>query len=182
MPGASWFQDPTHWEFRDTAFQLMPLTGDSHQSKGAVQNCGRVFFWSLCFSVDTIMEGSERRGNPVDWVLVGTDDDSAWRGRTWGQWRCLSFLPLLALARELPQTEVKLWLWHFEVCSPLRFWWRTNEWMKGLFSWGYEQLLPDEWVLATQGGLRGPVQGGEAIRNRAGLWRVSAPSASPGNN
>lgn len=33
--------------------------------------------------------------------------------------------------------------------------------MKGLFSWGPEQLVPDEWALATQGGLGGPFQESE---------------------
>ena len=100
---------------------------------------------------DTTMEGSRRGRDPADRLLLGTDENSARPGRACGQWGCLS--PLSLLAGELPQTGNQAWPSYFEVSSRLRFWWRDNKWMKGLFSWGCEQLVPDEWALATQGSL-----------------------------
>ena len=113
------------------------------------------------------MEGSRRGRDPAD-RLLGTDENSARPGRACGQWGCLS--PLSLLAGELPQTGNQAWPSYFEVSSRLRFWWRDNKWMKGLFSWGCEQLVPDEWALATQGSLWGPFTRGREEQSRPFGW------------
>lgn len=43
VPGASWFQDPKHWELQDGVVWLILLVGDSYQSKEAIRNRGRAF-------------------------------------------------------------------------------------------------------------------------------------------
>lgn len=108
-------------------------------------------FEDLLSLIDAVMEGSRKARNRADWELLWVDDTFAGRGRTWGQWGYISFLPLLV--GELPKTGNQTWLWRFKVSFRLRFRWRDNEWMKGLFSCGCEQPVPAEWVLATQGSL-----------------------------
>ena len=135
-------------------------------SKGVAQNCGRAFLWSLCFS-KRHHNGRVQKGKGPSWLFLGTDDNSAGPGRTRGRWAAF---PPPWLAGELPQTGNQAWPSYFEVSSRLRLWWRNNEWMKGLFSWGCEQLVPDEWALATQGSLWGPFKRGREEQSRPFGW------------
>lgn len=151
VSGASWFQDPKHWELQDGTVRLILLVGILTRGRRQFGTVEGSSFEDLLSLIDAVMEGSRKARNRADWELLWVDDTFAGRGRTWGQWGYISFLPLLV--GELPKIGNQTWLWHFKVSFRLRFRWRDNEWMKGLFSCGCEQPVPAEWVLATQGSL-----------------------------
>lgn len=113
----------------------MLLTGILTTARGQFRTLEESSFEGFLSLIDTIiMERSKKGRNTADWELLWAHEDFAGRGRTWGQWGRFPFPPVLV--GELPETGNQTWLWHFEVSSRLRFWWRDNEWMKGLFSWG----------------------------------------------
>lgn len=168
MPGASRFQDQAHWELQEGAFQPELLTGSSAE-QGGVRTVGEPAFEAFVSRVDTIWERSKKNRDTADGALPGTDDDSAGGGRTRGQGA--AFLPAPAGPRGAATARSEAGLWHFEVASRRRFWWRANEWMKSLFSWGCEQPVPDEWARAAQA-----ASGTE----QAFGWRP--PLCRPGNN
>lgn len=118
-------------------FQLVLLTGVLNRARG-LRAVGEPSFEAFVSAGDTIMEGSKKSRNFCSrWAFLCTEDGSTLEVEP--EDRGAPFPPAhLAFPGELQQTGNQAGLWHFEVSSPLRSWWRANEWMKGLFSWGRE--------------------------------------------